>query len=144
MHSNSKTVIWDYTTVFKLVKKARYGVSRTSSHILKLWTREAWGQQLYQKMHKCFPGTLAQVFSRELCEISKNTFFTEHLWTTAFEYWSFFLVCWKDPSGNQRVKIFCFIIHMWHIIQSHVHQEHDAINNIIQSHVHQEHDANNN
>ena len=29
--------------------------------------------------------TLAQVFSCEFCEISKNTFFTEHLWTTAFD-----------------------------------------------------------
>ena len=27
--------------------------------------------------------TLAQVFSCKFCEISKNTFFTEHLWTTA-------------------------------------------------------------
>ena len=27
--------------------------------------------------------TLAQVFSCELCEISKNTFLTEHFWTTA-------------------------------------------------------------
>ena len=27
--------------------------------------------------------TLTQVFSRELCEISKNTFFTEHLWAPA-------------------------------------------------------------
>ena len=27
--------------------------------------------------------TLAQAFSCELCKISKNTFFTEHLWTTA-------------------------------------------------------------
>ena len=27
--------------------------------------------------------TLAQMFSCEFCEISKNTFFTEHLWTTA-------------------------------------------------------------
>ena len=27
--------------------------------------------------------TLAQVFSCEFCEISKNTFFTEHLWATA-------------------------------------------------------------
>ena len=27
--------------------------------------------------------TLAQVFSCEFCEISKNIFFTEHLWTTA-------------------------------------------------------------
>ena len=27
--------------------------------------------------------TLTQVFSCEFCEISKNTFYTEHLWTTA-------------------------------------------------------------
>ena len=27
--------------------------------------------------------TLAQVFSCELCEISKNNFFTEHVWATA-------------------------------------------------------------
>ena len=27
--------------------------------------------------------TLAWMFSFEFCEISKNTFFTEHLWTTA-------------------------------------------------------------
>ena len=29
--------------------------------------------------------TLAQVFSCKFCEISKNTFFTEHLWKTASE-----------------------------------------------------------
>ena len=28
-------------------------------------------------------GTLAQVFSCEFCEISKNTILTEHVWTTA-------------------------------------------------------------
>ena len=27
--------------------------------------------------------TLGEVFSCEFCEISKNTFLTEHLWTTA-------------------------------------------------------------
>ena len=27
--------------------------------------------------------TLAQVFSSEFCQISKNTFFRKHLWTTA-------------------------------------------------------------
>ena len=27
--------------------------------------------------------TLGLVFSREFCEITKNAFFTEHLWTTA-------------------------------------------------------------
>ena len=30
--------------------------------------------------------TLAQVFSCEFSEISKNTFFVEHLWATASEY----------------------------------------------------------
>ena len=29
--------------------------------------------------------TLAQVFPYEFCEISKNAFFTEHLWETASE-----------------------------------------------------------
>ena len=29
--------------------------------------------------------TLAQVFSCEFCEISKNTFLTEHLWAPASE-----------------------------------------------------------
>ena len=29
--------------------------------------------------------TVAQVFSFEFCEISKNSFFTEHLWATASE-----------------------------------------------------------
>ena len=33
--------------------------------------------------HRCFP---AQVFSCEFCEISKNTFFIEHLRTTASEF----------------------------------------------------------
>ena len=36
--------------------------------------------------------TLAQVFSCEFCEISKNTFFTEHLWDTA----SVIVVLWKS------------------------------------------------
>ena len=33
--------------------------------------------------------TLAQVFSREFCKISKNTFFTEHLWMIDSEVTSF-------------------------------------------------------
>ena len=42
------------------------------------------GKHLCQSL--CFnevAGTAAQVFSCEFCEISKNTFFTEHLRTTA-------------------------------------------------------------
>ena len=42
---------------------------------------KAWGLQLYQKE------TLIQVFSREFCEIFKNTFFTEHLRKTASVIW---------------------------------------------------------
>ena len=41
---------------------------------------QASGLQLYLK------NALAQVFSCEFWEISKSTFFTEHLWTTASEY----------------------------------------------------------
>ena len=36
--------------------------------------------------------TLAQVFSCEFCEISKNTFFTEYVWATAFK------------AGNQKLS----------------------------------------
>ena len=39
--------------------------------------------------------TLAQMFSCEFCETFENTFFTEHLWTTASEI-GFTLMClWK-------------------------------------------------
>ena len=44
------------------------------SFLIKL---QASGLQLYLKKE-----TLAQVFSCEFCEISKNIFFTENLWTT--------------------------------------------------------------
>ena len=38
---------------------------------------------------------LAQVFSCEYCEISKNTSFTEHLWTTA--------------SSSRRLSVICYL-----------------------------------
>ena len=38
--------------------------------------------------------TVAQVFSCEFCEIFKNTFFTEYLWTTAsIIIWIFTEIC---------------------------------------------------
>ena len=41
-------------------------------------------QTLYRSSRPDFhkKESLAQVFSCQFCEISKNTFFTEHLWTT--------------------------------------------------------------
>ena len=37
----------------------------------------------YHRLNSIKKETLAQVFSCEFCEISKKTFFTEHLWKTA-------------------------------------------------------------
>ena len=39
--------------------------------------------ELYQACNFIKKEALAQVFSCEFCEISKNTFFTEHLWAAA-------------------------------------------------------------
>ena len=41
------------------------------------------GKHLYQSLFFNKKKTLAQMFSCEFSEISQNTFFTEHLWTTA-------------------------------------------------------------
>ena len=43
------------------------------------------GKHLCQSLffNKVKKETLSQVFSCEFCELSKNTFFTEHLWTNA-------------------------------------------------------------
>ena len=41
------------------------------------------GKHLCQSLFFNRKETLAEVFYCEFCEISKNTFFTEHLWATA-------------------------------------------------------------
>ena len=56
------------------------------------------GLQHYQSKKE----TLAQVFASEFCEISKNTFFTEHLWTTASAYATFE----RSPRWNEFVDKF--------------------------------------
>ena len=58
------------------------------SSLVRLRPAAATGGVLEEKVFLEIPQnkkeTLAQVFSCEFCEISKNTFFTEHLWATAF------------------------------------------------------------
>ena len=67
---------------------------------------KAWGRQLYLKV------TLAQVFSYEFCKISKNTFFTEHLWATASKAtiksssWNFFFFWGGGEGGNETLLHF--------------------------------------
>ena len=52
--------------------------------------------------------TLTQVFSCEFCIISKNTFFTEHLWTTALHikhYYKHYLInskMWSLKDGKTQ------------------------------------------
>ena len=48
---------------------------------------------------------LAQVFSFEFCEISENTFFTEHAWATASEEKRF-----SKLAPNKSVKTACVCI----------------------------------
>ena len=49
--------------------------------------------------------TLAQVFSCEFCQISKNTFYTEHPWTTASK------TCVKaNKVTNQNLKLGVLVI----------------------------------
>ena len=48
------------------------------------------------------PETLAlYVFSYEFCEISKNTFFTEHVWTTASDCWTESVEIEISEHGNK-------------------------------------------
>ena len=48
--------------------------------------------------------TLAQAFSCEFCEISKSTFFTEHIWTTASKKMTFRL--WFSWRFSEILKSF--------------------------------------
>ena len=50
--------------------------------------------------------TLAQVFSCEFYEISKNTFFTEHLWTTASQ------ICLRRQPASNHKKITLFMYYV--------------------------------
>ena len=49
--------------------------------------------------------TLAQVFSCELCETSKSTFFTEHVWAAASRWWWWFCLAglWQIYVNRRNV-----------------------------------------
>ena len=54
--------------------------------------------------------TLAQVFSCEFCEISKNTFFTEHLRATASECWHHMKTSQMICTENQLTAFHTFLV----------------------------------
>ena len=58
----------------------------TGKHLCQsLFLNKVEGKQQAETFNFIKKETSAQVFSCEFCGISKNTFFTEHLWATAFE-----------------------------------------------------------
>ena len=78
--------------------------------------------------------TLAQVFSCELCEISRNTFFTEHLRTTASDFKNiylinrrFFIVDFEDLCNRCVIYLPFFILHLLvnHLLSHGIHASHD-------------------
>ena len=64
----------------EILQNSQESTCATALFLIKL---QALALQLYLKE------TVAQVFSYEFCEISKNTFFTEYLWETASDSVSF-------------------------------------------------------
>ena len=65
----SNLVLWSLWVIFTIIKWVSLSIVPWTQSDLNLDVRKR--------------EALAQVFSCEFCEISKNTFFTEHLWATA-------------------------------------------------------------
>ena len=87
---------------------------RCSWKFLKIHRKTAMPQPLFYKavLQICFikpqacnfikKETLALVFSYEFCEISQNSFFTEHLWTTA-SVKTYFQFSWYQSCRYETV-----------------------------------------
>ena len=69
----TRGVLWK-KVFLKILQNSQENTCARVSFLIKLHTP---GLQLYWKE------TLVQVFCCEFCEISRNTLFAEHLWTTA-------------------------------------------------------------
>ena len=67
------------------------------------------GKHLSQVLFFNKKDTLAQVFSCEFCEISKNTFFTERVWMTASEFLylrkNYYKFCWCMKQFLNLIKV---------------------------------------
>ena len=76
---------------------------------LKLIRHYFWQWSLMPKAYNFIKKeTLAQVLSYEFCEISQNTFLTEHLRTTASVIYVVYQTSFKLPRISIRVHV-CFI-----------------------------------
>ena len=55
----------------------------------------------------------SQVFSCEFCEISKNTFFTEHLWMNAYVSWDLVLI--REDIVDTWVFFFSYSVGLFNV-----------------------------
>ena len=79
-----------------LLANGKYEVAKRKP-IVGYGSRRAWACNFIQK------DALAQVLSCKFCEIFKNTFFTEHLWTTASMTFKYEILIVR--SSHQRCSI---------------------------------------
>ena len=79
-----------------LLANGKYEVAKRKP-IVGYGSRRAWACNFIQK------DALAQVLSCKFCEIFKNTFFTEHLWTTASITFKYEILIVR--SSHQRCSI---------------------------------------
>ena len=75
---------WNYSCNYFYMKSLLHSAEAATVGVLQERVfleilRNSWKTPVIKK------DTLTQVFSCEFCEISKNTFFSEHLWATASE-----------------------------------------------------------
>ena len=70
----ARSVLW-IKVFLKISQNSQENTCARVSFLIKL---QDWGLQLFEKRDSG-----SGVFACKFCEISKNTFFTEHLWTTA-------------------------------------------------------------
>ena len=62
----------------------------------------------FKDLEDAIDGVL-QVFSYEFCEIFKDTFFTEHLWLTTSEKWTYMQVLvWESMSWGDSSTIISY------------------------------------
>ena len=89
-------------------------------------TRGVTQKQMLLKIHKIHrktpvPETLAQVIFGEFCDIFKNIFFTEHLWTTDCFYNAFIHVIYFWLEHFRIItEIFIQLIHLFYITNAFI------------------------
>ena len=127
-HNSQKIVSFSYiSNLMALIKKtlkpcdqgkANYHVNKnkhnnTAKTKQRCSSPQTTQESMYiQKACNCIKKeTLAQVLSGQFCEISKNPFFTEHLWTTASVNIIKIQLTFKG-------RIFCIVIIFYRIISS--------------------------